>query len=745
MLSFTVSRGTEIVFRDDRGRGQLGVCLMRTLRLPDDGLRYPLPPGMGPLPVRTVDELAGHVPAGWLARPGVVVPMYRSEAIWLLFSSDHPLPHAVKVACGGINALSGRPLTRRLVRPVRPGLWRRMLGAETAQDYAVCPPQQFIDGFNTGHHSVRQFVAVPLGEGKTVEAQLTGREQHGGIQLCVYPPRPDREEAVSRARRGALPALAAVPIERRAPDTDAPTWDWEGPGDLARTPLAQPPVPVLPRDQAFAETVDIESATADLPRRPTPPHKPPVATTVPLVAKPERPVAKTDRPLAGTDYPVDLPDDAAATTKLPVARPDEVAATSEASVDLTDDAAATTELPLAPAEGVEPSPADTVRGPIPSTLPGVAPSTLPGYASSTRPGYARSDGDAPAHGGAPTRAAGMPRPGVGGPMPSGGGAPGAASPSGQPLPMPAPRAAVPSPEPRPPGVALRNESPPMPREPPPWTAVHESQTLAAGPELDLPDGEPGGEGGGGDDIAGMDLDTLARSSSRYRADGGDWGPAPGAPAPAPQKPGAGPPPGLPAPPPRWQSADPGEGPMAMAMPSPASPPSLPGPPVAARYPAAAPRIGAGPAMRGGPAGPPAQAMPARAMPAPAMRDSPAGAPSPMAAPTSPGSTGVLARPIIERPLGLGAGGQISQRIYADPYGLDTWDETACVELFIHIVSPRTWYAMTGEPPPPTPATLRAYKTAGLPWFQIYDEGLEAIGPSPELAKIRPVDDFDRRR
>jgi hypothetical protein len=96
-------------------------------------------------------------------------------------------------------------------------------------------------------------------------------------------------------------------------------------------------------------------------------------------------------------------------------------------------------------------------------------------------------------------------------------------------------------------------------------------------------------------------------------------------------------------------------------------------------------------------------------------------------------------------MGLGAGGQISQRIYADVYGIETWDEAACTELFIHIVSPQDWYAMTGEPPPPTPVTFRAYQAAGLPWFQIYDEALPGTAASPELAQIRSVDAFDRRR
>jgi hypothetical protein len=37
---------------------------------------------------------------------------------------------------------------------------------------------------------VRQFVAMPLGQGYTVEAGITGREQHGGIQITVFGLRP---------------------------------------------------------------------------------------------------------------------------------------------------------------------------------------------------------------------------------------------------------------------------------------------------------------------------------------------------------------------------------------------------------------------------------------------------------------------------------------------------------------------------------------------------------------------------
>ena len=34
---------------------------------------------------------------------------------------------------------------------------------------------------------IRQFVAMPLGEGFTAEEQITGKAEHGGLQIIVYP------------------------------------------------------------------------------------------------------------------------------------------------------------------------------------------------------------------------------------------------------------------------------------------------------------------------------------------------------------------------------------------------------------------------------------------------------------------------------------------------------------------------------------------------------------------------------
>lgn len=151
----------------------LHVEFQRTLRIPDDGRDYPLPPGLGSFPLRHVDDFASAVPPKWLRRGGVMLPMYQSEAMWLNFSSPHGYPFAVKVAAGKINAVTGDEWSDALRR--RP------------QDYLSIPTQPWLDGFAVERGVIRQFVAMPLGSGYSVEEQLTGEAEHGGVQLLVHP------------------------------------------------------------------------------------------------------------------------------------------------------------------------------------------------------------------------------------------------------------------------------------------------------------------------------------------------------------------------------------------------------------------------------------------------------------------------------------------------------------------------------------------------------------------------------
>jgi len=119
------------------------------------------------------------VPRGWLEHGGVMLPMHQAEAMWLNFDSAYipehetSYPFAVKIAAGKIDAVTGENWTNGLH-----GL---------PQDYLVVPGQPWLDGFCVEKGTIRQFVAMPLGEGYTAEEQISGKAEHGGLQVIVYP------------------------------------------------------------------------------------------------------------------------------------------------------------------------------------------------------------------------------------------------------------------------------------------------------------------------------------------------------------------------------------------------------------------------------------------------------------------------------------------------------------------------------------------------------------------------------
>ncbi|MCE9614871.1 MAG: hypothetical protein K8T26_11380 [Lentisphaerae bacterium] len=162
----------------------LSVDFQRTLRIPDDDKDYPLPPGLGRFPVRHVDDYAANVPKSWIEHGGVMLPMYQAEALWLNFGSedvedrDTPYPFAVMIATGKVNAVSG-------------GTWRNGIHRRPQQDYVVVPEQPWLDGYCVEKGIIRQFVAMPLGAGYTTEEQITGKAEHGGLQIVAYPMKRD--------------------------------------------------------------------------------------------------------------------------------------------------------------------------------------------------------------------------------------------------------------------------------------------------------------------------------------------------------------------------------------------------------------------------------------------------------------------------------------------------------------------------------------------------------------------------
>ncbi|MGW7267447.1 hypothetical protein [Streptomyces sp. NPDC054842] len=185
--------------------GGVRVRFMRTLRLPETGT-HALPPGLGEFPLRRVEDYADSVPEAWRARGGVMLPVYLREAMWLSFAGSQE-PAALQVGVGKVCAISGRPWTSRLHRD--------------PQNYVVLPRQPWLDGINSGKGTVRQFVAVPLGLGATVEGQVTGEEVWGGVQLQSFPLnarrlaewREEQRVRAERARAAAppFPAYGAMP------------------------------------------------------------------------------------------------------------------------------------------------------------------------------------------------------------------------------------------------------------------------------------------------------------------------------------------------------------------------------------------------------------------------------------------------------------------------------------------------------------------------------------------------------
>ncbi len=196
-----------IVLQDDRlefrfpevhAKARCSISFMRTLRLPDDNRSYPLPPGLGHFPLRHVDDFGATVPPAWKRHGGVFLPMYQAEAMWIDFNGSYPM--ALKIAAGKVCALTGET-------------WSSELVAEP-QSYLVVPDQPWLDGFCIAHGLIRQFVAMPLGEGYSAEEQLTGEARHGGLQILAYPMKADVYKA--RFEQPKLQRLYAPPMAEAA-------------------------------------------------------------------------------------------------------------------------------------------------------------------------------------------------------------------------------------------------------------------------------------------------------------------------------------------------------------------------------------------------------------------------------------------------------------------------------------------------------------------------------------------------
>jgi hypothetical protein len=103
--------------------------------------------------------------------------------MWIDFSATNR--YAIRIFAGGVNAISGEPEVATPASITR--LKEKMRRGQAIQDYVVVPEQLWLDGVAIAPGEVRQFVAMPMGSGHSIEAQVTGQEVNGGLHLEITP------------------------------------------------------------------------------------------------------------------------------------------------------------------------------------------------------------------------------------------------------------------------------------------------------------------------------------------------------------------------------------------------------------------------------------------------------------------------------------------------------------------------------------------------------------------------------
>ncbi|KAJ7880971.1 hypothetical protein B0H14DRAFT_2705604 [Mycena olivaceomarginata] len=146
----------------------------RTLRVPESSNQTPsqLPPDLGQYPLLPISNLEeARLPVSMRGKGGFIMPMFNKEALWISFGGSSG--NAVKVSVGGINVVSG-------------SFYKALTPLAIEQDYLVTGHQTRLDGIVAGPGVVRQFVASTVGNGYTVEEQVTGKADVGGLQCDIF-------------------------------------------------------------------------------------------------------------------------------------------------------------------------------------------------------------------------------------------------------------------------------------------------------------------------------------------------------------------------------------------------------------------------------------------------------------------------------------------------------------------------------------------------------------------------------
>lgn len=172
--------------------GDLDISFRRTVRVPDNQQLSQLPPNIGKFPLFQVKDYADKMPPEMVDKGGLFIPMYQREAMWINFKSKKR--YAIKIYVGGVNAVSGEPAVENAATTLRRR--QKLSQNKPIQDYVVVPDQKWLDGIANSTGQVRQFVAMSMGSGHSVEAQVTGQDVVGGIQVEITPEKEPRKDTI---------------------------------------------------------------------------------------------------------------------------------------------------------------------------------------------------------------------------------------------------------------------------------------------------------------------------------------------------------------------------------------------------------------------------------------------------------------------------------------------------------------------------------------------------------------------
>ncbi|KLO88628.1 uncharacterized protein LW93_4438 [Fusarium fujikuroi] len=161
---------------------ELTITFRRTIRVPDNKNTSGLPPDQGAFPLFKIQGYARTLPLSMAQKGGLSIPMYQREALWIDFESTKT--YAIRIHVGNVNIVSGEPSVPNNATELRR---RQLLKKEKSiQDYIVVPDQEWIDGVATAPGQVKQFVAMPIGTGTSIEYQMmNGEETSAGIQFDI--------------------------------------------------------------------------------------------------------------------------------------------------------------------------------------------------------------------------------------------------------------------------------------------------------------------------------------------------------------------------------------------------------------------------------------------------------------------------------------------------------------------------------------------------------------------------------